>query len=124
MKSVADYTAKDLRDWAALLNVAGRSTMKKNELYAEISERIERCYDLAKAEDDKINAASVTYPRMVNGTILWACCESGIGPVCWHKRDIVEVLPVTTLQDVLDDNGWKRLPRKLKKAYKSLSFIS
>jgi hypothetical protein len=25
------------------------------------------------------------YPRVINGTTTWACCESTIGPVCEHK---------------------------------------
>lgn len=90
MKIIAEYTAKDLSALAATLNVAGRSAMKKAELYAEISERLDRCHALALVMD------AALYPAET---------------VCEDAKDLAR------------RNGWARIPRRLKKAYKAAEIL-
>jgi len=63
VKTIAEYTAKDLSALAATLNIAGRSAMKKAELYAEISERLDRCHALALDMDATIYPAKPVLSR-------------------------------------------------------------
>lgn len=127
MKTITEYTVKDLSSLAATLNIAGRSAMKKAELYAEISERLDRCHDMALDMEAERNVSAwvqsqPAYPRVVGNNMVWACCESAIGPVCAHRTLAEAVEPALTIRDMVYYSGWSRVPRKLKKAYRKLGY--
>lgn len=93
MFAVTEYTAKELAALAAKLDIAGRSSMKKNELYAAVSERLDNCHAQAlKMDQERSQALQVT-------------------------KELARPIrvPYITAKQLCTLTGWKRLPRMYKK---------
>lgn len=43
------------------------------------------CWKCCKPIDAEIE---MSFPRWVNGQLVWACCVSSIGPVCNHMKEV------------------------------------
>jgi hypothetical protein len=108
--AINEYTAKDLQSLAATLNIAGRSKMKKDELYAVISERLDNCHAQAMEMDALrwVNEQS----ELIRGDSLET-----------FEFEIIEGDMYVTTAELLAITGWKRLPRKYKKMMRKIGAL-
>jgi hypothetical protein len=101
MITTAEYfatkTVKELQARAAKLDVAGRSAMKKAELVAELTARMEVCHGKALEIAAEMTAETVSVPV---------------------KREAY-----ITVAQLLTVTGWKRLPRKYKKSARAAGLL-
>lgn len=94
MFAVTAYTVKELRDRATRMNILGRSAMNKDDLYREITDRLDVCHGLALEIEQQRNRENLA--------------EIYVAPF--------------SISDFLKP-GQDRLPRKIKKSLRKAGMI-
>lgn len=112
MLAITEYTVADLKTMAAEKNIKGRSAMNKADLYAALS-----ALEAAAEQDSQKVTKSVQEYYGFGGVDTETFIEP-IGP--WSSG--VYVPP--TYREALEELGWKRAPRKLKKFWRSMGIIA